>query len=147
MGPTSQTTSQTTIKPTANIKITTTRKMATKLSTLFPPTSQTTSQTTIKPTANIKITTTRKMATKLSKIVPLTLDGAEYGATSVHGNDNEKFGPKRAFQRAHFKSKNDRSFPWISAAGAAFPQTVHVTLPFATTVTSFSFRSRHEPFQ
>merc|ERR1712087_45870 len=70
--PTSQTTSQTTIKPTANIKITTTRKMATKLSTLSPPTSQTTSQTTIKPTANIKITTTRKMATKLSTLFPPT---------------------------------------------------------------------------
>jgi len=93
------------------------------------------------------VTLTVKNEGPCEEIVPLTLDGAEYGATSVHGNDNEKFGPKRAFQRAHFKSKNDRSFPWISAAGAAFPQTVHVTLPFATTVTSFSFRSRHEPFK
>ena len=74
----------------------------------------------------------------------LALGGAEYGATSILDKDTDKFGPQRAFEKAHFKSKDDRSFPWISAVGAAFPQTVDITLPFAATVTRFSFRSRPE---
>jgi len=36
------------------------------------------------------------------------------------------------------------SYPWIAKDGNAFPQTVMITLPFATTVASFSFRSRPE---
>ena len=79
----------------------------------------------------------------VAEIVPLTLDGAEYGATSVHANDNNNFGPKRAFLKAHFTSKNDRSFAWISAK-RALPQTVHITLPSAKTVAKFSFRSSPE---
>ena len=55
------------------------------------------------------------------------------------------FGPKRAFQRAHYNSALDRSFPWISRhLLKVSPQTVSITLPSNVTVAQFSFRSRPE---
>ena len=75
----------------------------------------------------------------------LTLSGVEYNATSVHQNNNTMFGPKRAFQRAHYNSALDRSFPWISRhLLKVSPQTVSITLPSNVTVAQFSFRSRPE---
>jgi len=65
--------------------------------------------------------------------VPLTLDGAEYFATSA--KDTDRYGPQWAFKR-----ETSRTFgPWLSSKG--LPQTVHVRLPFRVTVSGLSFRS------
>ena len=76
--------------------------------------------------------------------IHLTLDGAKYFATSVLHSDPDNYGAECAFKRQYFVNKNDSSYPWVSAKGGAFPQKVYVLLPFAVTVSSFSFRSRAE---
>jgi len=69
------------------------------------------------------------------------LSQGEAGATSVL-NQNPKFVAANAFKRAFFKSRNDRSYPWISSST---PATVYIKLPNAVNVSDFSFRSRPEP--
>jgi len=68
-----------------------------------------------------------------SENVPVTLNEAEYFATSIMGQNRWDYGPKSAFRRG--------PWPWRSQPGAGFPQTVHVLLPFGVTVIGFSFRS------
>jgi len=62
-------------------------------------------------------------------------------ATSVL-RDNPLFGAANAFKRAFFKTKSDRSYPWISSS---LPAIVYIKLPNAVKVSAFSFRSRPEP--
>merc|ERR1712212_852424 len=85
------------------------------------------------------------------EIILLTLDGAEYDATSTMAYD-PKYGPNRAFKRAHYNLQQHlRSFPWISAwvhsisFQDGLSHTVSVTLPLPVTAVMFSFRSRPEP--
>ena len=66
----------------------------------------------------------------------MTLDGAEYSATSVFKSVGYDYGPQRAFKR-----ETSGTWPWLSSDQAALPQTVHVRLPLNETVSGFSFRS------
>jgi len=70
----------------------------------------------------------------LKEYVPLTLDGAEYFATSEFDGYGYDYGPQWAFKR---QTPNTRL--WVSMG--TFPQTVHVRLPSPDTVSGFSFRS------
>merc|ERR1719431_2258667 len=63
-----------------------------------------------------------------------------------------KYGPNRAFKRAHYNLRQHlRSFPWVSAwvhsisFQDGLSHTVSVTLPLPVTAVMFSFRSRPEP--
>jgi len=77
--------------------------------------------------------------TKDIKKEAVDLSQGEIGATSVLA---AKFAAANAFKRAFFKSRSDRSFPWISVG---IPATVYIKLPNAVKVSVFSFRSRPEP--